>query len=141
VEDAAQSPTPLSDDEILIRRMPPGHMTAEEHHRPNTDGFSDSPDGHMSVYVESRLAAMGLKVTAVLEGHPGFGLVAFSVGLIRDLGWDVVIGGADPSDPWADAHADVVGDKRARAPRKRLAKECHLVVWPPLSIAPEGWGK
>jgi hypothetical protein len=112
-------------------------MTAEGGHRPNTDSFCDDPDANMSVYVESRLIAMGLKATAVLTGHPGFGLVAFPAGLIRELGWDVVMGGADPADPWAEAHAEVIGDKRPRKPRLRLARECTLVVWPPLSIAPE----
>jgi hypothetical protein len=111
-------------------------MTAEKGTRPNTDGFNDDAGAHMSVYVESRLVAMGLKVTAVLDGHPGFGLVAFPVALVHELGWDVVMGGADPSDPWAVAHAEVVGDKRARSPRLRLAKACTLVVWPSLSIAP-----
>lgn len=131
---AAVTPEVLSDDETLLRRMPPWHMTAEQGRRPNTDAFSDDPDAPMSVYVETRLAAMGFTPAAVLANHDGYGLVAFTVARIRDIGWDAIVGGADPSDPFAGAHADVIGDKRARGPRLRLARECVLVVWPPLGI-------
>lgn len=116
--------------------MPPWHMTADQGRRPNTDSFCDDADAHMSVYVETRLVAMGLTATAVLDGHDGYGLVAFPVGLVRAFGWDAVLGGADSSDPFANAHAEVIGDKRARGPRLRLARESTLVHWPPLAIGP-----
>lgn len=75
----------------------------------------------MSVSIESVLSQVGLGPDDVLRNHEGFGLVALTVGLVREHGQGVV------RRPLAEdlAHAEVVGSK-TRSVRRTFAKEA---VW------------
>ena len=119
----------LNDDDLLLRRIPPWHQNRKDR-RPNSDTFDDDAGSPMSVYVKSLLTDRGLEPEVVLETHDGYALAGVAVRLVRELGWTIEVEGGDPSDPYAFAHAHVVGDKRARGPRRRVARECTLLRWP-----------
>lgn len=96
--------------------------------------FDDNPDREgvsaMSVYVEERLAELGIPVSEVLSGYPGYGLVAITVEAVRDQGFGVVWA-PDPSQGGiGEAHADVHGAK-SRKKQRRLRDACEKVIWPP----------
>ncbi len=121
---------PLGEDEILLRRVPREFRVADGGTRPNSNAFDDSPDGSaMSVYVESLLDSIGKTDLDVIRGYDGYALVAFTVGMVRDLGWEVRLGGADPIDTLGAAHAGVHGQK-TKAKRRTLAQACEKRVWP-----------
>jgi len=122
----------LSDDDVLLRRVPRYLRVAEGGTRPSSNAFDDSPDGsQMSVYVERILESISKTYLDVIEGFDDYGLVAFTVGIVRSLGWEVVLGGADEDDPLGPAHAGVHSPaKKTRPQRKILAMTCEKRVWP-----------
>jgi hypothetical protein len=65
----------------------------------------------------------------VIEKFPEYALVAFTVRKVRDLGWEVRLGGADPTDPLLRAHAGVLG-KKTKSKKRELAVACETRVWP-----------
>lgn len=77
----------------------------------------------MSVVLEDLALRLGRNPAVILEGHEGFGLVAFLAGLARRLEQKVVL---DPI-PDEPAHAHVVGIKTKKTSRA-FAKESNWVV-------------
>lgn len=68
---------------------------------------------------------IGHNTRKVLAGHSGFGIVAFTVRDVRDLGSGLLIR-TDPDDP---SHVLICG-KWSRAQARRLAEQCRWVVMP-----------
>ena len=114
-------------DDVLYRRVRSVDWNPGER-RPTSAAFSDSKNGTpMSVVLRSLLTADARTPESTLDVHPGFGLVAIAVGSARAMGFAVAIRPAVVGEP---AHAWVVG-KKTQGLRKRLAKECVVVVSPP----------
>lgn len=102
---------------VLWRRIPPWHYKYDENvgdKRPSTAAFEDDPDGdHMSSYLADECGTP----EKALEGHEGFGLVAFKVDLAREKGMKIVRRDA----PGPKGHVLVVGNKTGGV-RKALKK-------------------
>lgn len=106
----------IPDDAVLWRRIPPIHVVGD---RPSSAAFDPHPDdGMTSVCVE----AIARTVDAIMAGHEGFSLVAFTAGEARALGFDVRLTDGDYA-----GHADLAWSRtpsaRKRA-QKGLAKLC-----------------
>jgi hypothetical protein len=124
-DEYADEPT-IPDEAQLWRRIPPRWFHHDEslgRVRPAKPAFDDGPDGEpMSVVI----AAESRGPAAVLAGHEGYGLVAFSAGLARACGLRIT------RAPTADepAHAVVAG-RKTDSVRRRLARAAEWVVPPP----------
>lgn len=93
--------------------------------RPAKAAFDDNPDGDpMSVLI----AAESRGPAAVLAGHGGYGLAAFSAGVARAC--DLRIARAPTTDE--PVHA-VVSGRKTDSVRRRLARAATWVVPPPVS--------
>jgi hypothetical protein len=86
-------------------------------------------DEGLSVYVESKLAEIGLTALDVLTGVEGqFFLVAIPAGLVRAQGNGIVME-RDPLDVrLGEAHALITG-KRPERVLNALAANCEHIVW------------
>jgi len=113
----------IPDAVVLWRRIPPGQMTTDDSvasgERPSTANFDDP---ELSVVIASDCAG---GTATLLKGHDGFGVVEFTVGEIRALGWGIV----RAPDDQLPGHAHVTG-RKSRALRSRLAKVCRMIVNP-----------
>jgi hypothetical protein len=115
----------IPDETILWRRIPPRWFHRDEslgRLRPAKAAFDDDPDGSpMSVVIadESRGQA------AVLAGHEGYGLAAFTAHLARECRLRIARAPTD-DEP---AHAVVVG-RKTDSVRRRLARGSDWVVLP-----------
>lgn len=124
----------VSDDERLLRRVPPQLIVWNENIRArqvSTGAFSNSSDGSgMSVSLAGVLKAACLPEENVIRGYDGFGLVAIKAGLARAQSQGVtrVPTETDPS------HAEVVG-KKTRAVKQAFKREATWIVCP---APPEG---
>jgi hypothetical protein len=94
--------------------------------RPASGSFKPRSGGEpLSVYRESVMTDLGLAAEMVLEGHPGWGFVAFTAGLVIDCGLTVT---ADPDTEDAAkgaAHALLHG-RFSDTVLRRLARECDV---------------
>jgi len=121
----SDDPTIL-DGEVLYRRVPSDQWHWPED-RPQSGAFDDSPDGSpMSVAVQSKLLAAGLQPRDLIVNHPKFGLVSFTAGSARQLGFAVT---ADPPVAGEPGHGWVVG-KKTTSRKRQLAKACQMEVRP-----------
>jgi hypothetical protein len=117
--------TTIGDQEILWRRIPRAQMVSSsplsmDTARPSSANFDDP---ELSVVLESECKG---GIETLLKGHIGFGVVAFSVGEIRSLGWGVV---RAPDDD-LPGHAHVTCANKTQSQRRRLAKSCVVLVMP-----------
>jgi hypothetical protein len=128
VEEGSDAPR-LDDAERLLRRIPPWHFVFDLNigrWRPSSAAFEDDPGGSpMSVFLASLLDDERLP----LEGHPGYGLAAFTTGLAHECGLAVLLDSLSDSHPAAHAHALVIGPKTGSV-RRRLARGSEWVVPP-----------
>lgn len=115
----------IADTDQLLRRVPGNWWVDDENlgrRRPTSAAFDDK---EMSVALESSLRGRGEQPMAVLRGHEGFGLVAITAGLARQLG-QAVARDPLPNDP---DHAIVYG-KKTKSVQKRLSRECLCILDP-----------
>jgi hypothetical protein len=128
VGEEAQADTNLGVDEILLRRIPRNSWTPDGAGgtRPASGSFKPRSGGEpLSVYREAVMTKLGLAADAVLDGHPGWGFVAFPAGLAIDCGLTVT---ADPDaadEIKGAAHALMRGRFNDTVLR-RLARECDI---------------
>jgi hypothetical protein len=119
-----------------LRRIRPEWLVAVEGDgtRVTREAFQDqrAPDGTegMSVYVEEHLVRLGLSATNVLDGHPGYGLVSLTAGVVRQLGLEIEWAPVDTDGLRGQAHYHVIG-KKTGAVRRQLASACQIRVSPP----------
>ncbi|HEX8843078.1 MAG TPA: hypothetical protein VF791_00330 [Pyrinomonadaceae bacterium] len=117
--------TNIPSDSVLWRRIPPWHYRYDENvgdKRPSTASFEDDMDGApMSAY----LAEECREPEVALEGHEGFGLVAFTAGFARELGLKIV----RQTVPGPPGHVVIVG-KKTDSIRKKLKKKSEWVRRP-----------
>ena len=108
----------------VLRRIPPGRFVEDrDGPRPQSDNFSNSPDG---TGTSVTILAEGIDPRELLEGHDGFGLVSLSVQDIRDAGLGIVrkpIVGGDQN------HAHIQGKKKKKIERQ-LAGAAEWIVMP-----------
>ncbi len=112
----------ITDEDQLWRRIPPRHCIdcPGERCRPSSQTYEDDEDGTLSVDI-GRLTS----VEAILSGHDGYAVAAFSAGVARECGL-IVIGDPLPLDP---AHALVIGNKSGSR-RHALVKGSVWIVAP-----------
>ena len=119
----------------LLRRIPPQWRVpdGEGGLRPASGAFQDVRDETgtkaLSVYIETVLRLSGLTPEDVIDGMPGYGLVAFTAERARELGLGVVTAPRDDQGPIGVAHAHVFG-KKTGAIQGALARDCDRVIWP-----------
>ena len=120
----------VSDDALLLRRVPSGHFLYDHNlrrFRAKSCAFEDHPNrSPMSVLLASVLEEAGRPVEEALAGHEGFALAAIRAGLARQHGQGVA---RDPV-PGEPAHAVVFG-KKTRSVSRALAKGARWIVPPP----------
>jgi hypothetical protein len=132
--DPALDDPPIAEEAALLRRLTPYWvLETATGWRVTSQAFQDRPrpDGQrsFSVYVEDRLAQLGLSEQDVLTGYPGYGLAAVAVVSVRELELDVELA-PDPDDgERGKAHAEVVG-QMTNSRRSRLAAACAIRVMP-----------
>jgi hypothetical protein len=121
----------IPDDARLLRRIFPGWYKGEGPEAILTSqAFDDAPDGSsMSVFVERRLAELGLTPMDVLADHDGYGLVALEAGLVRRLDFGITWSPDATDGLRGQAHAEVHGNK-SPGKRKRLRDLCVHIVGP-----------
>ena len=112
----------ISDDDQLLRRVPPYHWVEcpGPRCRPSSQTFEDDPDGSLSVDI-ARLTTLA----AVLSGHEQYAVIGLSARAARGSGLIVV---ADPQ-PQDLAHAIVVGNKTGSR-RRALVRSAVWIVAP-----------
>ena len=114
----------------LLRRIAKWHFVRDGNDgrfRPSTAAFEDDRDGDpMSVYRSDVIEAEGGRQKRVMVGHPDFGLVSITAGLVRQQHQTVH---SDPL-PEESAHAKVCGPK-SRATRRFFVRRCAWVIAPP----------
>ncbi len=119
----------IPDDAVLWRRVTPEQCvkdTSSGEYRPSSAAFKDHPDGSpMSVLLADEVEASGRSAESVLAAYKGYGLVAFTAGLVRELGLGIV---RSPLD-YEPAHAEVFG-RKTRSVRRTLARRCEWVIRP-----------
>jgi hypothetical protein len=112
----------IADDDQLWRRIPPGHCIdcPGEKCRPSSQTYEDDEEGSLSVDI-GRLTT----TEAILIGHHGYAVAAFTAGVARGCGLVVI---ADPLalDP---AHALVFGNKTGSR-RRALVRGSLWIVTP-----------
>lgn len=117
----------IPDDAKLWRRIPPRWFHHDEslgRSRPAKAAFDDDPDGSpMSVVI----AAEALGPDAVLAGHEGYALAAFTAGLARACGLQITRAPTEDQP----AHALAAG-RKTDSVRRRLARGSQWVVPPRL---------
>lgn len=119
----------ISDDAVLLRRIPPWHFPPNRNvaERPSSAAFEDSPDGSaMSVDLEQLVEEHDLDP---LTGYEAFGLVAFTAGEARQLGLEVFRWPLEDNP----AHCGVAGTK-TRGTRKQLARRARWRVLPGVEL-------
>jgi hypothetical protein len=128
-QDFDDDPT-ISDSYELWRRVHPMQVVQEEDSgavRPTSQAFSDPSDGTpMSVYLAEGGTCGGRTPDEVIARFPGYGLVALSVQVVRQLGLRIRRRPL-PDEPM---HAEVYGQKTTRV-RKALAKVSTWLIRPP----------
>lgn len=120
----------IADSDPIWRRIPPRHFVFDENKgmmRPSSAAFEDHPDGSpMSVVLGKMASEAGRTPETVLEGHEGYGLVAFPASVARAKGQKIV-------KKWLQeepAHAEVFG-KKTKGVRKAIAKASDWIIEPP----------
>jgi len=110
---------------VLWRRIPVWHYKFDQNEndfRPSTASYEDDKEGSpMSAYLATECG----EPASALEGHEGFGLVAFTVSQARDLGMKIV----RDERPGPRGHVLIVGKKTDRV-RKGLKRCCDWVERP-----------
>ena len=97
----------ISNDALLLRRIPPWHYDPRRPKPVSSNAFDDDPDGgSMSVYVQDRLTALGGTPVDPLAGHDGYGIGTLSVFAVRNEGFGVVYRPLDET-ALGQAHAEV----------------------------------
>ncbi len=128
--------TDVPDNTILLRRITPGWIVPDTvgGYKLSRQAFQDLPaeDGSlaMSVFVEERLVEIGLSHLSVLDGHPGYGLVAVAVAVARSRDLRVVWAPSPDDGERGRAHAHVLGTKTGSV-RKTLVDGSEIRIWPP----------
>jgi len=89
--------------------------------------FDDDDDDGISVFLSSIIEKLGLPVSAVVYGHPGYLVAGITVGLVRAEGMGVIPDPVDaPPHPCNPAHALVttahMSGKRRRKAARNIAK-------------------
>jgi hypothetical protein len=118
---------PLPDELILWRRVPKEKFVfvtdveGMTHFRPSSDTFADSRDGSsMSVFDSSSCGGLD----RILHGHEQFGVVAITVGQMKEAGLKVV-----RTPTGGPGHCEVVG-KKTGSVKNKLVKASVWVVGP-----------
>ncbi len=84
---AADNDSDIPHSEMLYRRIPgnDGISTTWDHNqgrlRPSSAAFDDDDDDGISVFLSSIIEKLGLPVSAVVYGHPGYLVAGITVGL------------------------------------------------------------
>lgn len=119
----------IPDDSVVFRRVTPEWFKVDPgtgQRRLTSAAFSDL-GGAMSVAIGADLDAGHREAVEVVEGHPGYGLVALPVGELRRLGLGVV---RSPMDGEL-CHGDVRGKKtKGTRSKLRVLAEQHWVITP-----------
>jgi hypothetical protein len=119
----------IPDDSVVFRRVTPEWFKVDPgtgERRLTSAAFSDLGDA-MSVAIGVDLDADQHDAGEVIEGHPGYGLVALPVGELRKLGLGVV---RSPMEGEL-CHGDVHGKKTKGTRNKlRVLAEKHWIVMP-----------
>ena len=122
----------ILDDAELWRRIPPAQIITDHNHpagpvrRPSTGAFDNSSDEEaMSVLLAAMVLGAGRTPQDTLVTFSGFGLVAFTAGLVRAHG-QIVVRDPEPQEP---ADAVVIGHK-SKTLKKTLARTSRWVVLP-----------
>lgn len=120
----------IRDEDFLLRRI---HIATSVYRgpdgsRPNNGGFRTKNKEPLSVYVESMLRDRGLSEVDVLDGQPGFWLVALPVALVRAAGLGVVMDPVEDEGRLGEAHAVITG-QLSGARRDHLSKIAIAKVW------------
>jgi len=114
----------IGDNEILLRRIPPGTPWLAEGPRITSANFGLKP-GETGVSVSRESITSPSHLLALAEDSTGYRVAAIKAGLVRGLGLEVVAK-PTPEDP---GHAEIVPREcnlRQRV-RKKLARACRLL--------------
>ncbi|HUY33644.1 MAG TPA: hypothetical protein VMV69_12915 [Pirellulales bacterium] len=120
----------ISNDAVLWRNIPPRHFVLDENAsavRPSSAAFMDDPDNSpMSVLLGDEVLSSGRTAESIIANLEGFALAEFTASAVRECGQLVV---RDPTDE-EPAHALVVGDKKKRSIRRRIAENAKWLIPP-----------
>lgn len=124
-EDDVSIPNPT----LLYRWVPPNHIRRTDNGVECRDGaFKNFPNPEtlrMSIVLEDTLRALDREPASVLQGRPGYGLVALTAEQVREAEQRVVRS-PTPEEP---AHGDVWGTKTPSR-RRHFAQLARWVVVP-----------
>lgn len=121
-DDFADDPSILP-DALLLRRIAPWQLTPKDAERPNSDAFSNHPDGSGT---SVDILEEGWSPERTLAGHDEFGLVSISAGDVRSAGLGVV----RAPKPELPQHAYIQG-RKTKSRQRRLARSCAWLKRPP----------
>lgn len=114
---------------LLYRWVPPVHIRRTDDGLECRDGafknFPNPEQRRMSIVLEDRLRELGREPDTILEGRPGYGLVALTAAEVRAEEQRVL----RSRQPDEEAHGDVWGDKAA-ARRRRFAQLARWIIEP-----------
>lgn len=120
----------ITDEEVIWRRVPPGHVHWDSHlgrNRPMSGLFSDS--GNKTPMSACRAQSYNSPDDVLGgKGYPDFMLISLSVGFLRDLGLHVASEPVNEDDP---GHLWIVGNKTIEGRQKKMAKAAQWIVGPP----------
>jgi len=126
----------IPDDETLLRRLPPYMITDDEGgdgSRATGNSFLDRDSDGVSVFIWSKMRALGLDKRAVVHGFAvGWGVAEVSAAAARKEGLGVVasLDAAAPAHPCNPAHGLITGLAAGQAGKKqarRLARGARVV--------------
>lgn len=108
----------IGDDAVLWRRIPGVHVVDNDS-RPSSAAFDPHPDDQQTSVC---VAAVAASPDEIMMGHDGFGLVSFTAGEARRLGFTIT-----PTEGDYPGHADLgwagTASSRKKA-QKKLATLC-----------------
>lgn len=129
-EDGPEDDLSVANPTFLYRWVHPVHIRRTADGVQCRDGaFQNFPNREtlrMSVVLDDTLRAQNREPASIVQGRPGFGLVAVTAGEVREEE-QRVLRSALPQEP---AHGDVWGQK-APARRRRLAELARWIIAPP----------
>lgn len=128
-DDPADDPS-VANPTLLYRWVAPAHIrhtaTGVECRDGAFKNFPNPETRRMSIVLEDTLRAHNREPNTILEHRPGYGLVAVTVGEVRELEQQRVLRSERPEEL---AHGDVWGDKPP-ARRRRLAQLARWIIEP-----------